>query len=189
MNNPDNPDKKYVRVSDVLYPFSGLGKVDAATVDNAARRGTKVHKICEGIISGLGEIGTDEEVKGYVDSFKHWWFLGHELYAMERRFWDETHSLTGQIDLLLKNEDGLSIVDLKTSYRPSKTWQMQLSAYALLAKNAGLKITKIMIIHLSRNGKEPKIYEYEIDSDFFLDILKVYKYFFYNETVYEPFNP
>jgi len=188
MRNPQNPEKEYLRVSEVLYPFSGLGTIDKSIVDNAARRGTKVHKICEAIIEGLGEIGVDDEAKGYVESFKKWWLLGHEVYCMEHRFWDDTHDITGQVDLIIENEDGLSIVDLKTSYKPSKTWPNQLSAYALLARNTGLKIDRIMIIHLNKHGKDPTVYEYEIDTDLFLEILKIYKYFFTDTIKNDPIN-
>jgi len=189
MHNPNNPNKKYLRVTEVLYPFSGLSTIDKATVENAAKRGTKVHKICEGIIGGLGEIGVDEDVKGYIDSFKKWWGTGHAVECMERRFWHDDLGITGQIDIILKDGQKLTIVDLKTSYRPSKTWCAQLCAYALLAKNAGIQISHIMVVHLHRNGKEPTIYQYPIDEKLFLDILRIYKYFFEDENKYEPFNP
>ena len=65
--------ENYIRVTNVLYPFSGLDKIDSEIVAHAAQRGTKVHKICEGIIQGLGELGVEEETKGYVESFKKWW--------------------------------------------------------------------------------------------------------------------
>jgi hypothetical protein len=58
----------YTRVTHVLYPFSGLDKIDPAVVAHAAQRGTKVHKICEAIIQGLGELGVEEETAPYVES-------------------------------------------------------------------------------------------------------------------------
>jgi len=63
----------YSRVTNILYPFSGLEKIDSEIVAHAAARGTKVHKICEGIIEGIGEIDVDDETRGYVESFKKWW--------------------------------------------------------------------------------------------------------------------
>jgi hypothetical protein len=170
--------EKYLRVTNVLYPFSGLDKIDADIVAKAADRGTRVHKICEGIISGLGDIGTDEETWGYVESFKRWWQLGHAVVAMEERFWDDDLKITGQVDIILETSEGLAIVDLKTSSRPSKTWQAQGSAYAYLAKRDGFDIKKIFFLHLNKHGKEPKLIEYPVDDSFFLAVLRVYIHFY-----------
>ena len=173
--------EKYLRVTHILYPFSGLQAIDPEIVANAAQRGTKVHQICEGIASGLGEIGVDNETWGYVESFKKWWGNGLDVACMEERFWDDELCLTGQVDFILKTPEGLAIVDLKTSSRPSKTWEAQGSAYAYLAKNAGYAIKKIFFLHLNKHGKEPKIYEYPVDDSFFLAILRVFKHFFHKE--------
>lgn len=45
----------YTRITEILSPFSGLDKIPKEIVANAARRGTKVHDICEGIVKGIGE--------------------------------------------------------------------------------------------------------------------------------------
>lgn len=173
-----NAREHYARVTSILYPFSGLDKLNAQVLAHAAERGTKVHRICEGIIQGLGEIGVDEESSGYVESFKKWWELGHHVITMEERFWDDELQITGQVDLIIKTEDGLAIVDLKTSSRPSKTWQAQGCAYAYLAKKAGHDIRKIFFLHLNKYGKEAKLIEYPIDDSFFLTIHRVWIYFF-----------
>lgn len=179
--NEKKPRENYTRVTSVLYPFSGLDKIDADVVAHAAERGTKVHHICEAIMLGLGELGVDDETKPYVESFKKWWSLGHEVVLMETRFWDDKLEITGQVDLILKTPEGLVIVDLKTSSKPSKTWPIQGSAYAYLAKKAGYDIKKIFFLHLNKYGQEPKLYEYPIDESFFLDIFWVWQYFFYKE--------
>jgi len=173
---------KYLRVTTVLYPFSGLQHINQDVLAYAAERGTKVHQICEAIASGLGEIGVDDETWGYVESFKQWWNQGIDVVEMEKRFWDDELHITGQVDFIIKTGDGLAIVDLKTSSRPSKTWQVQGSAYAFLAKNAGYNITKIIFVHLNKHGKAPKLYEYTPDDSFFLNVLRVFLHFFYKET-------
>lgn len=171
----------YIRVTSILYPLSGLDKIDSQIIARAGERGTKVHKICEGIIEGIGEHGVDEETQGYVESFKKWWSIGHNVVSMEQRFWDDDLKVTGQVDLILQTDDGLAIVDLKTSYKPSKTWPAQGAAYAYLAKKFGLDVKKIFFLHLSKHGKEPKIYEYPVDDNFFLSIWRVYIHFFQKE--------
>ncbi len=170
--------ENYVRVTSVLYPFSGLDKIDSEVVANAAERGTKVHKICEAIIQGLGEIGIEDDTRPYVESFKQWWEKGHEVVMIEQRFWDDELEITGQVDLIVNTTDGLAIVDLKTSSRPSGTWPAQGSAYAYLAKKAGYDIKKIYFLHLLKSGKKAKIYEYPVDYSFFLDIFRVWGHFF-----------
>lgn len=175
-----SPDRDhYLRVTHVLYPFSGLDKIDPDVVAYAGARGTKVHRICEAIISGLGEIGVEDETWGYVESFKKWWQLGLPVVEMEKRFWDDNLQLTGQLDLIIDTSDGLAIVDLKTSSNPSKTWAAQGSAYAYLAKQAGYNINKIFFLHLNKHGKVPKIYEYPVDDSFFLSVYRTYKHFFH----------
>ena len=170
--------ENYIRVTHVLYPFSGLDKLDAEIVARAGERGTKVHKICEAIIQGIGEFEIDQETQGYVESFKKWWSQGHEVVMMEQRFWCDKLEITGQVDLVIKTSDGLAIVDLKTSSKESPTWAAQGSAYAYLAREANYDIKKIFFLHLKKNGKEPKIYEYPVDDSFFLAILRVWKHFY-----------
>jgi hypothetical protein len=176
--NEKNTRENYIRVTKVLYPFTGLDKIDAALVAHAAERGTKVHKICEGIMKGLGELGVDDETRPYVESFKKWWEKGHEILMMEKRFWDDEHQITGQVDLILRTPDGLAIVDLKTSNKPSDTWAAQGAAYAYLAKKSGHDIQKIYFLHLLKSGKEAKIYEYPIDDSFFFAIFRVWVHFY-----------
>lgn len=170
--------ENYLRVTKVLYPFSGLEKIDANVVAHAAERGTKVHKICEGIIQGIGELGVEEETRPYVESFKKWWSQGHKVFMLEQRFWCDDLEITGQVDLILETPEGLAIVDLKTSSKPSKTWEAQGSAYAYLAKKAGHDIKRVYFLHLQRDGRAAKIYEYPVDDSFFLAILRVYQHFF-----------
>lgn len=174
----DKSRENYKRVSHILYPFSGLQHIDADIVAHAAERGTKVHKTCEGIILGLGELGVDEETKPYVESFKKWWEKGVKVLELEKRFWDDELCLTGQVDMIIETPEGHTIVDLKTSSKPSKTWAVQGAAYAILARKSGYNVTKIQFLHLSKTGKEPKVYEYPIDDSFFLAVYRTYQHFY-----------
>ncbi len=173
--------ENYLRITNILYPFSGLQNIDVDVLENAARRGTKVHKICEGIASGIGEIGVDDEVWGYIESFKKWWNLGHEVVLIEERFWNDELEITGQVDFIIKTENGLAVVDIKTSSKLSKTWQIQGCAYAFLAKCQNYDIQNIFFLHLNKHGKEPKIYEYSVDDSFFLSVFKTYKHFYHKD--------
>lgn len=180
---------KYLRVTEILYPFSDLGKIDVAVLQNAARRGTKVHKICESIMEGLGEWGVDDEVRGYVDSFKQWWKKGHEVVEIEKRFYDDDLGITGQVDMILKNETGMTILDLKTPAKSSKTWPLQGSAYALMARKYGFPINKIQFLQLKKDGKAPKLHEFEDHSELFLKTLDVFNHFFRRKDSGTSHNP
>lgn len=152
--------------------------VDPDVLQHAADRGTNVHKVCEGIAAGLGEIGVYDEIWGYVESFKHWWGDGLKVVEMEKRFWDDELRITGQVDFIIDEPEGLSICDLKTSSAPSKTWVAQGCAYAYLAKAAGYDIKFIRFIHLNKHGKPPRIYSYDYDDSFFFACLRVFLHFF-----------
>ena len=178
MTEDQDAKDKYIRVTNILYPFSGLDKINPDIIAKAGERGTKVHKVCEGIMLGLGELGVDDETRGFVLSFNKWWEVGHEVVEIEKRFWDAELRVTGQVDLILRTSEGLVIVDLKTSSKPSKTWPGQGAAYAYLAKKAGYDIKRVFFLHLSKIGKSPKIYEYPVDDSFFLAIYRVYKHFY-----------
>lgn len=177
MNEKKSTDN-YTRVTSILYPFSGLHKIDPDILAHAADRGTRVHKTCEAIISGLGEMGCDEETSGYVESFKEWWSLGHNVVEMEKRFWCDDLEITGQVDLILQTPEGLTILDLKTSSAPSKTWPAQGCAYAYLAKKAGYPIEEILFLHLNKKGNPPKLYSYPVNDEFFLSIYRTWKHFY-----------
>ena len=69
------------------------------------------------------------------------------------------------------------IVDLKTSAKPSKTWPLQGSAYAYLARQAGYNISGIHFLHLQRDGYKPDLYVYEDNFDLFKKCLDIYNYF------------
>lgn len=144
----------------------------------AADRGTRVHQACEAIAKGLGEFHMDPEVMGYVESFKKWWGEGKKAVEIEKRFFCNDHMITGQCDFIIETDEGLAIVDLKTSRAESKTWRLQGSAYSYLAKKDGYDIKRILFIHLDPDGGEPKIKEYDEDWDFFLACLRAYNYFF-----------
>lgn len=169
---------QYTRVSTILYPFSGLDKINPTIVDNAARRGTRVHKICESIILNLGAFDLDEETQPYIDSFNHWFNEELDIYKTEKRFFDDELKITGQCDLIIKENSGFTIVDFKTSYKFSKTWQIQGCAYAYLAKKNGLDIKNIKFIHLLKNGKPARVYEFDVNDEIFLDVYKVWEYFY-----------
>ena len=176
--------KDYIRVTDVLFPLSGLKNIDPYILKNAADRGTKVHEICEAIVNDIGFLDDPMERKlnGYIQSFKQW--LPKKFIEKPQRFFCNKYGITGECDGVYEDENGYVLIDIKTPVNESKTWRLQGSAYSYLAKKAGYNITRIEFIKLSKDGNIPKIYTYEEDFEMFLKCLDVYKYFF-NKPVQE----
>lgn len=168
----------YLRVTEILYPFSGLKYVDAEVLERACVRGTKVHKICEGIVRGIEGWEIPEDYQGYIKSFRSWWDQGRIISSIEERFYCDDLCITGQVDLVVEGPKGAMIVDLKTSQQESKSWWLQGSAYAYLAKKKGYDVKEIMFLKLNRDGKPAREYFYEENMELFSECLNVYRYFY-----------
>lgn len=171
-------EKRYLRVTEILSPFSGLNNINPNVLQHAANRGTRVHKACEAIVEGLGDWSIDDEIYGYVESFKKWWDEGHKVLSVEQRFFCSDLMITGQIDLILEEGDGAVILDIKTPVRPSKTWPLQGAAYAHMAKKSGYNIKGIHFLQLLKDGSHPKLHIYEDQFELFKQCLEVFNYFF-----------
>lgn len=172
-------DLEYERVTEVLYPYSGLHHIDKQVLEKAATRGTKVHKICEGIVKGLGNWSKeDPEVAGYIHSFMQWYNDSIEIIELERRFYCDDYLISGQVDMIANINGILTIIDIKTPQKPSKTWMLQGSAYCYLARKAGCDIKSMQFLQLNKHGMKPRIYEYKEDFELFKKCLDIYNYFY-----------
>lgn len=176
---------EYIRVTDVLYPLSGLRFIDPAVLKNAADRGTKVHNIANALMDGIGVYNEDPNVQGYIDSLSQW-LPGKEFVDRPGRFFCDELMITGEVDCLYKEGDGMVLVDLKTPASEGKTWKYQLSAYKYLAQKAGLNIVRIEAVRLSKTGGKPKTYVYEDHLAMYLHCLFVYKEFFWSKEEENP---
>lgn len=167
----------YMRVTEILFPFSGLSVVDQNVLKRASERGSQVHLLCDAIIQDMGICDIDEKLVGYIESFKNW--MPDKMFAQKpARFYCNKHMITGEIDGLYANETGYTLFDIKTPLKESKTWRLQGSAYSYLAKKAGYNITAIEFVKLSKYGDQPMTYHYEEDFTTFIKCIDLYKYFF-----------
>jgi hypothetical protein len=167
----------YLRVTDVLFPFSGLGQIDSLILQRAAERGTKVHAICDAIIQGIGYPEPEESILGYVESYLCW-NQDKNWFPKPDRFFCDTLGITGECDAVYRENGNMVLVDFKTSSQESKTWKLQGSAYAYLARKNGYTIDRIEFVKLEKGGKPAKVFVYEEDFEMFLKCLEIYKYFF-----------
>lgn len=166
----------YLRVTEILSPFSGLNNIPQQILETAAERGTKVHKICDALINDIGVGEVDDKLSGYVDSFKQW--MPKEFIANPQRFYCDKYMITGECDGVYRNGNQLVLVDFKTPAKESRTWALQGSAYCYLARQAGYDISWIEFVKLSKNGKAPEVLIYQENFDLFVKCLDVYRHFF-----------
>lgn len=173
MRNIDN----YLRVTEVLRPFSGIEHIDPEVLANANERGTAVHEACTALMNGLPIVLDNPCWEGYITSFQKWWNPEDKIIFPERWFCDRL-MITGECDGIYVDYDQNVLFDLKTSPTESKTWKLQGSAYAYLARQNGIRIDRIEFIKLDKTGKKPKPYEYQEDFHKFECCLEVYRYFY-----------
>jgi len=166
------------RVTTVLAPFSGLANIPLSVLNNAAERGTVVHRICEGYIMGYG-VSIPDQYKGYVDSFLQW-YEGKDFLPNPGRLYDKVNMITGECDAIWDSDDGNHLVDFKTSVREGKTWPLQGVAYKNLLELNGISVDRIIFVKLDKNGLEPTVYEYDYEQheETWARCLKVYRDFF-----------
>lgn len=168
----------YNRVTEVLFPFSGLTKVDPEVLQRAGDRGRRVHDAIEAIIDEMPADEIDDEISGYLKSFSAW-NVGKTYITRPERFYCDTLRITGECDAIRIDENGkLILVDFKSSYSEGKTWRLQGSAYSHLAKQQGLLIDKIEFVKLPKTGGKAKVFEYKEDMKTFVKCLEVYREFF-----------
>jgi hypothetical protein len=169
----------YDRVTACLSFASGMDKIPEHILSNAALRGTRVHTCIDAIIKGLGEF-CEDDIQGYVDSFKLW--VGDKkLSPAPMRFYCDEYMITGEIDALYYDGDDLILVDFKTSIKTGKTWSLQGSAYMHLAYVNGYTIKKCIFVKLCKTGLTFTEEVFKYDFNMYLHCLHVYRYFFKNE--------
>lgn len=175
---------KIPRVTEILNYYTHYDKVPRDILKNAAARGTIVHGICAGIAKGewIPDSLIDAEYLSYVNSFRQWSEAQVDKYVIiEKRFADEKLNYTGQLDFVVKANDGeLYLVDLKTSATHQKTYPIQMGAYNNLLEINNIKVKGAMIVYLKKNGDFPDIeYLDDMIEEFhvFLSALDCWKYF------------
>ena len=194
-------DTRYDRISNVLYPFSGLRDIDPEILANAASRGTVVHKICDSLILRHGKFDLEELVKGYSQNDIHYakelekvnlmiesfetWYKDKKFIPKPKRFYETHNMITGECDMIYSDKDRLVLVDIKTPLTESKSWMLQGTAYSYMAKKQGINIDRIEFIKLSKTGGKPKVFVYEENWFLFKSVLDIYRYFYKNEEKHE----
>lgn len=143
------------------------GEIAQYTLDNAAERGTKVHKACENL-DRYGDCEVDESIAPYVKAYLA--FLNDykpEWECIEKALASEEKRFAGTLDRVGKLNNGkTAIVDLKTSYAVQKVLaNIQLNGYEhLYHTNFGKRVDELYILHLKNDGTY-KLIEFPHDTE------------------------
>ena len=144
-----------------------VGEQEANKISNqAARRGTKVHKICEDYLNNI-DIDYSE-----IEPINHFLFKQikpildirlDEVYGLEVPLYSDFLRVAGRVDLVGKWDGKASIIDFKTaSKRKRRDWItnyfMQESAYAVMFEEMfDIPVSQIVTI-IAVEADEPQLF-------------------------------
>ncbi len=174
-----------VRITDALSPYTGYGKVDPEVLENAGRRGTRVHEWIDDYIKGIDGWNEDSGIGGYLESFKLFWYaFNPKPIIKEQRFYNEEHMITGQVDLIAEIADKRVLIDWKTSSSVNKTYPIQAAAYASIIKPDYI-VDSVLIVRLDKDGLAGRLTEVNPQEhiDMFFKCLEIYREFFKNQKI------
>lgn len=165
----------YWRVSEVIAKYAGLENVPRRILDAAAEKGTAVHNVIDGVMQGFFPAEIPDNIAPYIRSFEQWYTqYNHTVFSQPQRFYSDKLCLTGAVDGILSNGK-TTLIDFKTSAQESASWPLQGNAYVLLAQESGLRIDRIIFVHLQKNGEPAIEREFLIHPESFLKILDAHK--------------
>ena len=158
-----------------------VGEKEANKIaSQAARRGTKVHKICEDYLNNI-DLNYEE-----IEPINHFLFKQikpildirlDEVYGLEVPLYSDYLRVAGRVDLVGMWNGKVSIIDFKTaSKRKRRDWItnyfMQESAYAVMFEEMfDIPVSQIVTI-IAVEADEPQLFVEKIDDwiDWFIEL-------------------
>jgi len=175
---------KHTRVTSVLAIYSNYDKVPENILNYTTERGTRIHKYCElyalNMLFETVDLDCVEYVQAFIDFFDE---NVEKVIHAEKRFFCDESLFQGQVDLIcyLKNYQGASLIDIKSSLKYSKTWNLQTAAYKHLAVTNNFEVDNRLVLQVKKDSKF-QIYEFQEENykdeiDLYMQILKAHRYF------------
>ena len=142
-----------------------LGPAAAFYSQEAAERGTRVHRACLDLDRGKTLMMDGDEAL-YLDSYAQWRTLVAPIWtSMEEPRHSERYDLAGTADRLGTINGKPVIVDFKTGAVAS--WHgLQLALYDLLYDDLPPMIRRRIVVHLKKDGRVPQTVEYSSQADY-----------------------
>jgi hypothetical protein len=158
------PHPKYPSVTAILGHYTDFSCIKPEVLENAARRGQRVHAICASKLQGLWVPDVPEDCAGFVASFDSWSSgIVEELVACEVELIHPVFKYVGHPDMVvrLKGDSTLTVLDLKTPATKQKTWRYQIAAYKQLIESNDIgEVGRGMCLRLKKDGSSPIVDEY-----------------------------
>lgn len=156
-------------------------------MEQAATKGTYTHNAIEDFIQNGNELDLNTVMSGYrkdvynaYESFKSWWNNLTSKHYTEVLMQEVTLVCPwfgGTLDLLIKIDGKIYLLDFKTSNYPSYKYFLQLAAYRYMLKNYyGIEIDGCGIIKLDKtciNYEEYIIDKYNCDYEDYNDFMNL----------------
>lgn len=139
------------------------GEITQYKLDNAAERGTAVHKATE-ILDKYGTVDVQDDILPYVQAYlkfrrEHeieWTRIEFSIHHPEEKY-------AGTIDRYGKLDGKMALVDLKSTYTVHKPLCLaSLNLYRMALEANGYGVEKLFILHLKKDGTY-KLAEFDVD--------------------------
>ena len=131
----------------------------------AGKEGTQVHEAAEALVKGeeiswmddYGNAKYSQIVWEMILKFYDFWTTYKpELISTEEFVWSDEHKYAGTADLVVKMNDEVWLLDIKTSNSIHKSYDLQLASYAkALGESKGINIERTGIIWLKAHSRGP----------------------------------
>jgi hypothetical protein len=137
---------------------AGLDMIPEGILNEAAARGNRVHDWCEKFMLGENPqipAAIDEELRcsGFMDWFDE---TEPDVVDVEMLVWTDEHRVAGKLDILIREDDKICIVDIKTGNAPKiyANYPVQQAFYSISVKERmGLDyLPKRYILQLPKSG-------------------------------------
>jgi len=140
---------------------------------HAAKEGTQVHEAAEDLVLGREVNWMDDYGRAKYSQivwemilrfYEFWTKYKPELISSEEFVYSDIHEYAGTADLLVKMDNEIWLLDLKTSKHLHKSYNLQLSAYAkAMEETKKIKIDRTGIIwlkaHTRSESKKEGVYQ------------------------------
>ena len=133
----------------------------------AARRGTKVHQMCEDYLNNMNTNFPDK-FNEHKNDFLPWCLFGQlkekvlnnidNIYVQEASLYSDKYKLAGRVDCISEYKGVPSVIDFKTSTKErsddwNENYYIQGTAYSeMFHERTGISISQIVILVITEDG-------------------------------------